>query len=96
MDLVRNSCNSRRRVSEQHNGMLYCTIPFSMKTSAAAASSSYNHSSLLNLSHIFELFAKKKEENLIETYAITQTTLEQIFVHLTEDEINPVTIKEVK
>ena len=53
-------------------------------------------SSLLNLSHIFELFTKKKEEKMIESYAITQTTLEQIFVHLTEDNPQPVKMKKVK
>ena len=74
--------------------MLYCTVPLSMKTSATS-SLSYTSSGLLNLSHIFELFSKKKEENVIETYAITQTTLEQIFVHLTEDDLKPVTRKKV-
>lgn len=75
--------------------MLYCTVPLSMKTSATS-SSSYASSGLLNLSHIFELFAKKKEENVIETYAITQTTLEQIFVHLTEDDLKPILKKKVQ
>jgi hypothetical protein len=36
----------------------------------------------MNLAHVFDLFHKKKEEKTIESYSITQTTLEQIFVHL--------------
>ena len=59
-------------ILEQHNGILYCTVPFS--------NSSNKHRS--NLAHIFDLFHKKKEEKSIESYSITQTTLEQIFIHL--------------
>ncbi len=36
----------------------------------------------MSLSHIFEWFYKKKEEKSIGSYSITQTTLEQIFIHL--------------
>ena len=35
-----------------------------------------------NLACIFQILNQKKEEKLIETYALTQTTLEQIFVQL--------------
>jgi len=63
---------------EQHNGMLYCTVPFS---SINTAQNNINTHSL-HLSHVFDLFHKKKEEKSIESYSITQTTLEQIFIHL--------------
>jgi hypothetical protein len=63
---------------EQHNGMLYCTVPFSLINSTR----NYTSASSLNLAHVFDLFNKKKEEKSIESYSITQTTLEQIFVHL--------------
>jgi hypothetical protein len=39
------------------------------------------------LAHVFKFFNDKKEQNEIESYSITQTTLEQIFVQLAgEDE----------
>ena len=39
------------------------------------------------LSHVFGVLNAKKEEKLIETYSVTQTSLEQIFVQLAgEDE----------
>jgi len=37
------------------------------------------------LAYLFDLFHRKKSERIIETFSLTQTTLEQIFVHLTED-----------
>jgi hypothetical protein len=40
----------------------------------------------MSLSHIFEWFYKKKEERSIESYSITQTTLEQIFVQVAGEE----------
>jgi hypothetical protein len=40
----------------------------------------------MSLSHIFEWFYKKKEEKSIESYSITQTTLEQIFVQVAGEE----------
>lgn len=39
-------------------------------------------SNSLRLAHVFDLFHKKKEEKSIESYSITQTTLEQIFIRL--------------
>ena len=51
--------------------MLFCTIPFGSST----------------LAEIFRILNRKKEEKLIETYSLTQTTLEQLFVELAgEDE----------
>ena len=43
------------------------------------------HSSSLAL--VFELLSAKKEQNVIENYSVTQTTLEQIFVRLAGHDI---------
>ncbi len=58
--------------------MLYCTVPFSSVNRAQ----NYSWGPSFNLAHIFDLFHMKKQEKSIESYSITQTTLEQIFVHL--------------
>ncbi len=58
--------------------MLFCTVPFSTITPSQNSTSAHS----MNLAHVFDLFHKKKEEKTIESYSITQTTLEQIFVHL--------------
>jgi hypothetical protein len=62
--------------------MLYCTVPFSTSNTSQSITSGR----FMNLSHVFEWFHKKKEEKSIESYSITQTTLEQIFVQLAGDE----------
>ncbi|CAF4058228.1 unnamed protein product, partial [Adineta steineri] len=67
---------------EQHNGMLFCTVPFA----SINPTESYTSASSFNLAHIFDLFNKKAEEKSIESYSITQTTLEQIFVHLSGED----------
>ena len=55
--------------------MLFCNIPFASQSQSTT------------LAQIFQILNQKKEEKLIETYALTQTTLEQIFVQLAgEDE----------
>jgi hypothetical protein len=57
--------------------MLYCNAPISSVTDRQGSTTlSYN------LAHVFEFFNDKKERNEIESYSITQTTLEQIFVRL--------------
>lgn len=62
----------------EQNEMLFCSIPF------ANARTSNNS---MTLARIFQVLNRKKEEKLIETYSLTQTTLEQIFVQLAgEDE----------
>ncbi|CAF0848696.1 unnamed protein product [Rotaria sordida] len=66
------------QIDEQHNGILFCTVPFS----SISRSSNFTNTYSLKLAHVFDLFNKKKEEKSIESYSITQTTLEQIFVHL--------------
>ena len=40
-----------------------------------------------NLALVFELLSAKKEQNVIENYSVTQTTLEQIFVRLAGHDI---------
>ncbi|CAF0922953.1 unnamed protein product [Adineta ricciae] len=65
-------------IDEQHNGVLYCTVPFTSINRLQNPSRAPSY----NLAHVFDLFNKKKEEKLIESFSITQTTLEQIFVHL--------------
>ena len=65
-------------ILEQHNGILYCTVPFSISNTFQNSINTRRS----NLAHIFDLFHKKKEEKSIESYSITQTTLEQIFIHL--------------
>ena len=58
--------------------MLFCNIPFARAGQASGS---------MGLARIFQLLNRKKEEQLIETYSLTQTTLEQIFVQLAgEDE----------
>jgi hypothetical protein len=67
---------------EQHNGVLFCSVPFSSSNTSQRATSGH----FMSLSHVFEWFNKKKEEKSIESYSITQTTLEQIFVQVAGDE----------
>ncbi len=62
--------------------MLFCTVPFSTSNLSHRISSGR----FMSLSHIFEWFYKKKEEKSIESYSITQTTLEQIFVQVAGEE----------
>jgi hypothetical protein len=62
--------------------MLYCTVPFSTSNSSERVTSAH----FMSLSHIFEWFNKKKEEKSIESYSITQTSLEQIFVQVAGEE----------
>ena len=65
---------------DQHNEMLFCNVPFANNNQSATSMST-------SLACIFQILNQKKEERLIETYALTQTTLEQIFVQLAgEDE----------
>jgi hypothetical protein len=58
--------------------MLYCTVPFSSINTFQNSASAHPS----NVGYLFDLFHKKKEEKSIESYSITQTTLEQIFIHL--------------
>lgn len=63
---------------EQHNGMLYCNVPIASSVDSQQKSTT----SPYNLAHVFKFFNDKKDQNEIESYSITQTTLEQIFVRL--------------
>ncbi|CAF1233873.1 unnamed protein product [Adineta ricciae] len=68
---------------EQHNEVLFCHIPFSSTTSNGTSSTQLS----FNLGRVFELLNSRKEQKMIESYSVTQTTLEQIFVQLAgEDE----------
>jgi hypothetical protein len=62
--------------------MLYCTVPFSTSNLFERVTSAR----FMSLSHIFEWFNRKKDEKSIESYSITQTTLEQIFVQVAGEE----------
>ena len=62
--------------------MLYCTVPFTKPSATQRVTSGRS----MSLSRVFEWFNKKKEEKSIESYSITQTTLEQIFVQVAGDE----------
>jgi hypothetical protein len=60
--------------------MLFCNIPFANNGRQATSSST-------NLARVFRVLNQKKEGKMIETYSLTQTSLEQIFVQLAgEDE----------
>ena len=58
--------------------MLYCNVPYTASTSGERSKSGR----VVNLAYLFDWFNKKNEEKAFESYAITQTTLEQIFVHV--------------
>jgi hypothetical protein len=62
--------------------MLFCSVPFATRNS----SEHMTDGRLMGLSSVFEWFNMKKQEKSIESYSITQTTLEQIFVHLAGDD----------
>jgi len=104
---------------EQHNGMLYCTVPFPSSEQGkksetpvlqnflevrgsrkgvrgvrksrffplpSVTSQDNTTGRFTSLSDLFDWFNKKKEEKSIESYSITQTTLEQIFIQIAGDE----------
>jgi hypothetical protein len=56
--------------------MLFCNIPYGANNGQEATNTS------TNLARIFRILNQKKEEKMIETYSLTQTSLEQIFVQL--------------
>ena len=61
--------------------MLFCNVPYSCSLP--------NKELSFNLARMFEILNTRKEQKMIETYSVTQTTLEQIFVQLAgEDEEN--------
>ncbi|UJR09005.1 hypothetical protein I4U23_013254 [Adineta vaga] len=70
-------------VQEQHNEVLFCNLP-----STPSSSNDKNQAqSSFNLGRVFEILNTQKERKVIESYSVTQTTLEQIFVQLAgEDE----------
>ncbi|CAF1280253.1 unnamed protein product [Rotaria sordida] len=70
--------------TNEQNGVLFCNVPFSSSASNNIESVPFSS----NLSLIFEILNTKKEQNIIENYSVTQTTLEQIFVRLAGYDIN--------
>lgn len=65
---------------DQHNEMLFCNVPYT-------SNATNQTSSPFNLGRVFEILNSRKEQKMIESYSVTQTTLEQIFVQLAgEDE----------
>ncbi|CAF2474913.1 unnamed protein product [Rotaria sp. Silwood2] len=71
-------------IEDEQNGVLFCNVPFSSSPSNNIQSAPYSS----NLSLVFEVLNAKKEQNVIENYSVTQTTLEQIFVRLAGHDIN--------
>jgi ABC-type multidrug transport system ATPase subunit len=70
-------------IEAQHNEMLFCNVPFSSMTSNEGNQTNVP----FNLARVFEILNARKEQKMIESYSVTQTTLEQIFVQLAgEDE----------
>lgn len=67
---------------DEHDEMLFCNVPFSSLTS----NSNNPTTSSLNLARLFEILNSKKEQKTIESYSVTQTSLEQIFVQLAGDD----------
>lgn len=57
--------------------MIYCNVPITSLTDREQKSTPQ-----YSLAHVFKFFNNKKEQHEIESYSITQTTLEQIFVRL--------------
>ena len=70
-------------IQAQHNEVLFCNVPFSAMTSNDRSSTGRS----FNLAHVFQTLNARKERRVIESYSVTQTTLEQIFVQIAgEDE----------
>ncbi|CAF2474977.1 unnamed protein product [Rotaria sp. Silwood2] len=71
-------------IEDEQNGVLFCNVPFSLSPSNNIQNAPYSS----NLSLVFEVLNAKKEQNIIENYSVTQTTLEQIFIRLAGHDIN--------
>ncbi|CAF3485087.1 unnamed protein product [Rotaria sp. Silwood1] len=72
------------KIEDEQNGVLFCNVPFASSPSNSIQSTTCSS----NLSLVFEVLNAKKEQNIIESYSVTQTTLEQIFVRLAGHDIN--------
>lgn len=63
--------------------MLFCNVPFANTSSGDRGSARLSY----NLAHVFDVLNQRKDRKVIESYSVTQTSLEQIFVQLAgEDE----------
>lgn len=67
--------------------MLLCNIPFARAGQPSGS---------IGLARVFQVLNRKKEERLIETYSLTQTSLEQIFVQLAGEDEDSIDDREIK
>ncbi|CAF3997885.1 unnamed protein product [Rotaria sp. Silwood2] len=70
--------------SDQHDGVLFCNVPFS--STPSLSNDKNTTASSFNLARIFAMLNARKNQKLIESYSLSQTTLEQIFVRLAGDD----------
>ena len=68
--------DDRCSIVEQHDDMLFCTVP------SSGALPPIERAHFVSLARIFEWLNERKNAKSIESYSITQTTLEQIFVRV--------------
>ncbi|CAF2778503.1 unnamed protein product [Rotaria sp. Silwood2] len=69
---------------DQHDGVLFCNVPFS--STPSLSNDKNTTASSFNLARIFAMLNARKNQKLIESYSLSQTTLEQIFVRLAGDD----------
>ena len=70
-------------IQDQHNEVLFCNVPFTAMGPRERSPTGRS----FNLAYVFQTLNARKEQKVIESYSVTQTTLEQIFVQLAgEDE----------
>ena len=67
----------------QHNGTFFCNIPFEASNSHSQHTRTHQQ---FRLARVFEILNADKESKLIESYSVTQATLEQIFLRLAGEE----------
>ncbi|CAF3910360.1 unnamed protein product [Rotaria sp. Silwood2] len=71
-------------IQDQHDGVLFCNVPFS--STPSLSNDKNTTASSFNLARIFAMLNARKNQKLIESYSLSQTTLEQIFVRLAGDD----------
>lgn len=69
-------------IQDQHNEVLFCNVPFASTTTTSTRSRRNSVALSFNLAHVFKVLNATKEQGIVESYSVTQTTLEQIFVQL--------------
>lgn len=75
-------------ILDQQNEVLHCNVPLSSKSAASSSKDKISKLSSFNLVRIFNVLNTRKNQKLIESYSLSQTTLEQIFVRLAGDDEN--------